>query len=404
MTQGTIKASGHCQAKVGGVYIHVPFCYRKCCYCDFYREIDFNSDRHARYVETVIKEIEWHHQHSPTSFKANSLYFGGGSPSILPIESIELIIRAIKESIPLNESAELSIECNSFDLTDAKVRAYEKAGINRISLGVQTLNSELQRKIGRVQQLDHLEKMLECISKQNFQSISLDFIFGIPDQTKKDIDQVFALVDRWKIPHFSFYSLTYGEQSELSRKLTKGHIARMGEEKEEQLYHHIVSSAKERGFTQYEISNFALEGHQSIHNLNYWLYNPYRGFGAGAHSFLRRSHEFVGKRFSAKESIEQYLKYEWDKDQSGAIYVEDLRGEDEALMEYVFLSLRRSTGLSILTCENIFNRVFTMKDCLTDALNKGLITFEYGVVACTSKGFWFHNSISLWTLESFHLR
>ena len=273
-----------------GLYIHIPFCKSKCPYCDFnsYANIfDLAED----YANAVIREMQEY-----PGCKIGTVYFGGGTPSAINPKYIAKILEAAKKHFDISEDAEITMEANPGTLENADI--YKEAGINRISLGVQSFNDNLLKTLGRIHSGDDAKNAVHMLKKAGFDNISVDLMFSLPGQTpemwEKDIETAISL----PITHISCYGL----KVEDGTPFAKSGVTPQDEEMDRTLYHMLIDTLKENGFLQYEISNFALAGFESRHNLVYWKCGEYIGLGASAHSY------FDGSRYNNIYNVGKYIK------------------------------------------------------------------------------------------------
>lgn len=271
-----------------GVYIHIPFCQSRCIYCGFYSTT--KSSLKDRYANAIIREMQLRQTElsalgsTDDPCTLDTIYIGGGTPSTLPHESIERII-ATTNSLFNGEPRETTIEMNPDDVCQEYVMAVKAAGVNRISMGIQTFNNERLRFIRRRHTSEQAKRAVETIRKAGIGNISIDLMFGFPNETlddwKADITEAIAMHPS----HISAYSLMYEEGTPLFNKLQQGEISQVDEETSLAMYSTLIDSLAENGYEHYEISNFALPGFRSLHNSSYWHDTPYLGFGASAHSY-----------------------------------------------------------------------------------------------------------------------
>jgi len=305
-----------------GLYIHIPFCKSKCPYCDFnsYANIfDLAED----YTNAVIREMSEY-----PGCRIGTVYFGGGTPSAINPEYIAKILEAAKKHFDILPDAEITMEANPGTLENVEV--YKNAGINRISLGVQSFNDNLLKTLGRIHSGEDAKNAVMMLKNAGFDNISIDLMFSLPGQTpeiwKKDIETAISL----PITHISCYGLKVEEGTPFSGS----GVTPQDEETDRALYHMLIDALKENGFSQYEISNFALAGFESRHNLVYWKCGEYIGLGAGAHSY------FDGSRYNNIYNVEKYIK-------GGKIHenICRLSAEDKA-EEKIILQMRLTEGVN----------------------------------------------------------
>lgn len=267
---------------MAGIYIHIPFCKQRCRYCAFY-----STTLHGlrdEYVDAVCKELFLRSDYVKGE-KAETLYLGGGTPSLLDGKQIENILDAAKKAYDIVPDAELTIECNPDDLTPGYATMLHAAGFNRISMGVQSFNDKLLEMLGRRHTADGARSAVENARAAGFKNISIDLMFALPGSSEKswavDLQSAIAL----QPTHISAYNLTYEEGTPLQRALKQGKIAELSEEENIKQFATLRKELQKAGYRHYEISNFALPGYESRHNGNYWNDTPYTGCGAGAHSY-----------------------------------------------------------------------------------------------------------------------
>lgn len=271
-----------------GIYIHIPFCKSRCIYCGFYSTT--NKELKERYVDALIREIHMRKDDfarlgtslSPSS--TSTVYFGGGTPSSLSVCDIERIVGAL-ESTFNGTPSEVTLEMNPDDVTKDYIKAVRQMGINRISMGIQTFDDSRLQFIRRRHNASQAEKAVMTIREEEIHNVSIDLMFGFPNQTMDewvtDIDKAIALHPT----HISAYSLMYEEDTPLFRMLQKGEINQIDDETSLAMYTELINRLTANGYEHYEISNFAMPGYRSVHNSSYWHDTPYLGFGAAAHSY-----------------------------------------------------------------------------------------------------------------------
>ena len=271
-----------------GIYIHIPFCKSRCIYCGFYSTT--NKELKERYVDALIREIHMRKDDfarlgtslSPSS--TSTVYFGGGTPSSLSVCDIERIVGAL-ESTFNGTPSEVTLEMNPDDVTKDYIKAVRQMGINRISMGIQTFDDSRLQFIRRRHNASQAEKAVMTIREEGIHNVSIDRMFGFPNQTMDewvtDIDKAIALHPT----HISAYSLMYEEDTPLFHMLQKGEINQIDDETSLAMYTELINRLTANGYEHYEISNFAMPGYRSVHNSSYWHDTPYLGFGAAAHSY-----------------------------------------------------------------------------------------------------------------------
>ncbi len=273
---------------MAGIYIHIPFCKSKCTYCDFYSTN--NLELIKLYIERLLDEIEYRKTYLEDK-SVHSVYFGGGTPSVLHVRDVELILASIYENFKIDKNAEISFEANPDDLDRDYLSSLKKTGINRLSIGIQSIHDKELRLMKRRHKA---EKALQSIdwAAEVFDNISVDLIYGLPDSTLETWkESLIALVVK-PVNHLSAYHLTYEPQTPIYKKLIQNEIAEIGEGLSLAQFDLLCETSEKFGFEHYEISNFARKKMYSKHNLSYWNNTPYIGLGAAAHSYNITSREW----------------------------------------------------------------------------------------------------------------
>lgn len=272
-----------------GLYFHIPFCRSKCPYCDFY-SVKYDKLQSEKYVYRLIDEIKKYNG----SF--DTIYFGGGTPSILEPELIGKIISASKSQFDIEKNVEITVECNPSKNLERDFEKYAEYGVNRISLGMQSARNEERFALGRVAGKSEVAKAIGDAKKSGITNISLDVMLGTPKQTLNTLDETFEFIDKMNVTHISAYMLKIEESTKFFE--LKDRLELADEDIVAQMYLKTVDSLKSLGFNQYEISNFSKIGYESRHNLKYWELNEYLGIGATAHSLWGGKRFFYDKNFS----------------------------------------------------------------------------------------------------------
>ena len=370
---------------VGGIYVHVPFCLRKCAYCDFYSESDLT--RIPQYLDALDGEIR---QADPPSDPAfDTLYFGGGTPSVLTPAHIARIMETVRARLTLLPDAEITLEANPGTVTFETLRAFRRIGVNRLNVGVQSFSDRALRFLGRIHSARDARAAVNRARDAGYDNIGLDLIYGLPGQTPAewiaDMGAAVALAPH----HLSCYMLTYEAGTPLARLKARGGFQPLSEERVGRLFRTTVRFLADNGYTQYEVSNFACsEEKRSRHNRKYWSFSPYLGFGPSAHSFIPR------ERWWNAASLEAYL----ERAARGMPAVEDREVIDyeREIIEAIYLGLRQNEGIRIRDFENRFglrfDRVFG--DVTAELRKNGWITEDACRLALTSEGLLFLDGIT----------
>jgi len=267
-----------------GIYLHIPFCRKKCPYCDFY-SVAAGDDLIPAFVDAAILESNRNSGSEFGDFVYDSIYLGGGTPSLLDPHDIDRLIGNMRAKYSIDSHAEISMECNPSSLDKAKIKGYLDAGINRISLGIQSFSDKNLKMLGRLHDADATVKSFRSIKDAGFENLSIDLIYGIPKQTisewKTDLEKAIELGPQ----HISAYNLIIEKGTEFDNLLNQGKLELPSEDEQSEMYDILVSRSKEAGYQRYEISNFAGPGFECRHNLKYWTGKPYLGLGPSAVSF-----------------------------------------------------------------------------------------------------------------------
>lgn len=323
-----------------GLYIHVPFCKSKCAYCDFYRIIDLGLL--DKYVESLICELG---SYKDKLSKIDTIYFGGGTPSVLGHKRLDMILKYIIQNYDLSELRELTVECNPENVDDDLIKILSENGVNRISLGVQTLDNNMLKCLGRRHDEKKVYESIDIIRKYGIKNISVDMIFGLPKignyEFEKDVEK-FVNLD---IEHLSIYALSYESGSWLTKLVEKGKIKPLDDDSVADQYSYITKVMCDKGFYHYEISNYSKKGFQSKHNSACWKRIPYIGVGPGASSFDGK------KRWSNIPDLEKYVNGNIEKE-------EDIIDEKDIYNEIVMLGLRTAEGVCIDNIDVKYRSIF----------------------------------------------
>ena len=317
---------------MAGIYIHVPFCRHKCSYCDFVSFPD-KIDYAEAYMACLYKELKMRGEELK-DYVFDTVYFGGGTPSYIPPKLIAGAMKRIRECFTLTKDAEITLELNPGTIGDVKVNTYKEAGINRFSIGLQTAIDEQLEDLGRIHNVRDYVYATKLLCGENF---STDVMLGLKGQTKEDVRKTIELAHSCGSKHISMYALTVEDGTPIFTDYLNGELPD-GDEVAE-LYEYGYALLKEKGYQRYEVSNFAFEGYESRHNLNYWKRGEYIGFGVSASSFMR------GKRFHNTFNLDEYMKCVI----SGfypAVSCEEV-SEGEAKFEFIMLGLRTKYGISL---------------------------------------------------------
>lgn len=365
-----------------GIYIHIPFCMKKCFYCDFVSYAN-KEDMIEKYIKALEKEIKIKAEENKL-LKINTIYIGGGTPSFIDSKHIVYIINAIKESFNVKENAEITIEVNPGTVTKNKLEDYIKCGINRISIGLQTTNNELLKQIGRIHTYEQFLETYNLIRMVGFNNINVDLMLALPNQTIKDLEDSLNKVIMLKPEHISVYSLILEEKTKLYDLVESGKLELLDENIEREMYWKVKNVLEQNGYKHYEISNFAKQGYESKHNLNCWNQEEYLGIGLAAHSYLH------SKRYSNTENLEKYIKTLLEKEgtKNDIVTIHEEQTLEDKQKEYMLLGLRKIEGIKISDFKNKFvqNPIYIFRKELDKLVKEDLIQVEDNNIKLTKKG------------------
>ncbi|MEE4115501.1 MAG: radical SAM family heme chaperone HemW [Marinilabiliaceae bacterium] len=353
-----------------GIYVHIPFCKQKCFYCDFYKTLE--TDKREDFVSALLRELEMRKTYLDPAQNIETLYFGGGTPSVLSITELRRIIKAIKSNFSFVANPEITLEVNPDDITDAFLKSIKKEGVNRLSIGIQSFSDNILSMLNRRHNAKQSLRSVEMAREAGFDNISVDLIYGIPglsaENWKKELETVFKL----DVEHISAYHLTIEKNTVFGKMKDLGELDEIPEEVSEEQFAILTQTARDKGYVHYEISNISKEAYISRHNSNYWKQVSYLGLGPSAHSFNGYSREWniadldtyiqrvtEGEAFSEKEELDERIRYN----------------------EYVMTSLRTMWGIDLNYLETSFSK--EMHDYL---LNMSARFMKYGMLTRNKSG------------------
>ncbi len=362
-----------------GIYIHIPFCKQKCFYCDFVSYCD-KTKFIDRYIDCLKKEIE--SKSNKNEIVIDTIYIGGGTPSIIDVKLIIEVLESIKENFNVEKEAEITIEINPGTVNEEKLKLYKEEGINRVSIGLQSTNNDLLKMLGRIHTYEEFLKCSNMARNIGFKNINVDLMLGLPSQTLDDINKSMKRIINLKPEHVSVYSLIVEDGTKLARDVENGKLILPEEEIERNMYWKVKQTLENNGYIHYEISNFAKKGYESKHNMNCWSQKEYLGFGASAHSY------FKSMRYSNIEDIEEYI----DNISKGKIEqnkkVHEIQTVEDSKKEYMLLGLRKIDGVNITEFKNKFvdNPIYLFKKELSRLACEKLIEIDENRIKLTDKG------------------
>jgi oxygen-independent coproporphyrinogen-3 oxidase len=370
-----------------GLYLHIPFCLRKCHYCDFY-SIPFAEDLAHRYVRALKREIQSIFGELPWSeMRFSTLYVGGGTPTVLSSDQLMCILENCLGLFSFDDEIECTVEANPESLNEEKLRALLQAGVNRLSLGVQSFHDDELRQLGRVHSARRAIGTYRLARNVGFANIGIDLISAIPGQSferwRRNLEKAVALEPE----HISAYSLTIEDGTILAREISSGKVSRVAEELEAEMFELTIDYLEDNGYEHYEISNFARPGFRSRHNQLYWDHHPYLGLGPSAHSFTgNRRWKRVG---NVKEYIERVERGET------TITEEELLLQRNLMAETIFLALRKMEGLNTVQFQKQYEIDIEQRysDVIKKYIDMNMLEWDGPYLRCTRKGLLVANSI-----------
>ena len=369
------------QKKPTSAYVHIPFCTQICYYCDFSKVFIKNQPVDS-YLEHLLQEF-----HSYDIQKLRTLYIGGGTPTALSAPQLEVLLDGLTKNLDLSVLEELTIEANPGDLDEDKIAVLKNSAVNRVSLGVQTFDDKMLKKIGR----SHLEKdiyeNIDRLKLAGFDNISIDLIYALPGQTMDQVKDNVAKAIALDIPHMSLYSLILENHTVFMNRMRRGKLPLPKEELEAEMFEYIIAELERAGFEHYEISNFSKQGFESRHNLMYWDNAEYYGIGAGASGYVD------GVRYKNHGPIRHYLKA---VEEGNARFNEEHLSQREQMEEEMFLGLRKKSGVSIARFEEKFERSFQelYGDIVKDLIQQGLMQIDGDRVRMTKRGLFLGDTVA----------
>ena len=364
-----------------GLYVHIPFCKQKCMYCDFpaYQNL---QDYYETYVYALVQEIDlWVFEHPESTSKAiHTIYFGGGTPTELSIQQLQMILDKIKNTFTITDDCHMTIESNPGEVDLRYLTKLVQLGFNRISFGIQTFDDKALAMLHRSHNGEKAKQAVYDAKEAGFADINIDLIYGLPRQSLDDIKRNLVIVKDLPINHISTYGLQVEVGTYLYHLVQKNLISIPSESIDEAMYDTMMEGLKELGFERYEISNFSKDNFYSRHNLKYWHYVDYLGFGAGAHSF------YNGVRRSNNRNVMPYIQ-SVDRYVMPTIDTETITLE-RAQEDFCFLALRTKWGLDEQKFEDTFGvSVYDLfGTTLEDLVSKGLLEYQNGSYHLTAEG------------------
>lgn len=363
-----------------GIYVHIPFCRSKCAYCDFCSYTGTDPKIVDHYINSLLLQAE--------DFSAkckghcvDSIYFGGGTPSLLSSKQITRILDCIIRLYNVHRNAEITIEVNPATVNAEYLKKLRRAGVNRLSIGMQSANDNELKKLGRIHTYDEFERTYNAARFVGFENINIDVMYGIPDQTKESFSNTLDKVIALEPEHISLYALKLEEGTPMYKMQDK--LTFPDDDEQFEMYCEAVRRLKKARIEPYEISNFSIDGFESLHNIKYWLGDEYIGLGVSAHSY------FDGERFEATRNIKTYVyAMELVKKKIPIFVSYEKIGKEEAAKEYFMLGMRLYEGIERAEFEEKFGKDLASMylDPLNDYVEDGYVKIANGIYAFTEKG------------------
>lgn len=364
--------------KDSALYIHIPFCDHKCIYCDFYSII--TSDNISNFLSALKKEIMFYSKDYNSDRIFSSIFFGGGTPSLMQPEYLAEIITSLKQNYSISDVAEITMETNPGTVDMAKLKKFRQIGINRISIGIQSFNDDELKFLTRIHDKSTaIQTVLEAHAI-GFENISIDLIFNLPKQSKDKWESNLQIAMELPINHISTYSLILERGTILNKMVLDGKVTLQDEDYDAELYEMTIDSLTQKGFLQYEVSNFTKAGYECRHNNAYWRYKDYLSFGPSSHSFVNR------KRWWNYSSLKRYISEIYKNGTATAGF--ELINDEMALNEYVMLAMR-SKGLDTNEFISLFGgNWLVQKNDFFHEIEKGRLGFmNNGIFQLTKSGY-----------------
>ena len=369
------------QAKPSSAYVHIPFCTQICYYCDFSKVFIKNQPVDA-YLEHLIQETR-----SYEIGKLRTLYIGGGTPTALSAQQLAYLLTELSKVMDLSELEEFTIEANPGDLDPDKIAVLKDSQVNRVSLGVQTFDNKMLKKIGRSHQEQDIYDNIHHLKQAGFDNISIDLIYALPGQTMDQVKENVAKAIDLDFPHMSLYSLILENHTVFMNRMRRGKLPLPKEELEAEMFEYIIEELEKAGFEHYEISNFSKPGFESRHNLVYWDNAEYYGLGAGASGYVD------GIRYKNHGPIRHYLEA---VEAGKARITEEHLTLEEKMEEELFLGLRKKTGVSKVRFEEKFGVSFDQRygQVVASLTEQGLLVPDDKQVRMTKRGLFLGDTVA----------
>ncbi len=367
-----------------GIYVHIPFCKQKCYYCDFksYANKEELIEKYIKWLKYEIKEVGEgnkldYENDLDDLVTVKTIYIGGGTPSYLDSKYIKEIVEEIRENFKLADKVEITIEVNPGTVNKTKLLDYINSGINRISIGLQSTDNELLKRIGRIHKYEDFLQTYNMAREVGFKNINVDLMLALPGQTIAKLEKGLKQVIDLQPEHISLYSLIIEDGTKIEKMLKNNEITLPDENIERKMYWEVKKQLEKAGYVHYEISNFAKPGYESKHNLSCWNQEEYLGFGIAAHSY------FNGERYSNTEDFDKYFEHPEDSK-----IIHEKQTQEDKQREFMLLGLRKIEGVKISDFKNKFieNPIYLYRESLSKLVTQGLIEIDIDSIRLTNRG------------------
>ncbi len=373
-----------------GIYIHIPFCRSKCAYCDFNSSVPASKQVMSSYVSALIAHMESYKASVADGYQPDTVFIGGGTPTVLPKDDLCRLVKAARKIFSLPKDAEFTVEANPATVTYSTLKRLKRLGVNRLSIGLQSAHENELKALGRIHTRQEFARTFRMAREARFDNINVDLMFGIPEQTVDSLLHTLTYLTRHGPDHISLYDLKIEPGTRFYENYAEIAPYLPGEDLEADMYLAAIRFLKDRGYVQYEISNFCHPGKGCLHNLKYWNCEEYLGFGVSAHSY------FNGQRFSFTPDTETYIQGVAVKDSKVTITAEcEEIGERDRIGEYIMLRLRLCDGIDDREFMHRFGYSFKALygDKCRRFVKMGYMTINGGNIALTPAGMFVSNSI-----------
>lgn len=366
-------------------YIHIPFCEHICYYCDF-NKVFLEGQPVDEYIQSLLTEMRLTKERYPST-DTKTIYIGGGTPTSLSAEQLAVLLKGVRELLPFDDKNEFTVEANPGDLTQEKLHVMKEYGVNRLSMGVQTFDNQLLKKIGRKHTAEDVYETMKLLEKEDFLNVSIDLIYALPGQTLDGFRDTLKRAIELDLPHYSLYSLILENKTMFMNWVRQGRLQLPDQEVEAQMFEETIVAMEKAGRHQYEVSNFSLKGQESQHNLVYWNNEHYYGFGAGASGYLGHT------RYRNHGPIQHYLE-PLKEHQLPTVEIEHLTVNNQ-IEEELFLGLRKMSGVSKIHFKEKFGLSLDQvyKKVIPALVQKGLLLENESHIQLTEQGLFLGNDV-----------